>query len=106
MVISSDYIEQNRVEANVNCTSCELMSGVVSNPVQESLDIIITGVEKSDWSICVYDLSGRRVFEDNGFSNNDVMEFQVNTQDFPVGLYVLNLQAGDRDRSQTFSVLR
>lgn len=78
---------------------------VLSNPVTESLDVVVSGGLGENWNLAVFDLSGRCVISESGVctEGNSVLNF--GTAGLPSGIYMLRVEVGEVEELRSISIV-
>ncbi len=65
---------------------------IYPNPASSTLQIDFLSLKEKNITITMYDLAGNCVYNNSGFSDNGVL---INTDKFPKGMYVLQIDSND-----------
>ncbi|MCK5786934.1 MAG: T9SS type A sorting domain-containing protein, partial [Candidatus Sabulitectum sp.] len=105
---TADVLEETSSTAGGNVSvslECERSFSMLSNPVTESLDVMISGESGDSWNLSVFDISGRCVLLEAGVCPEGGSVLSYGTGSFPSGIYMLRVEAGGVEEVQSFSIV-
>jgi hypothetical protein len=78
---------------------------LLSNPSAKSLDLLVTGKSGENWTLTVFDISGRCVLSDRGVSGEGNSVLNLNTESIPSGTYMIRVEIGGVEEFQSISIV-
>lgn len=67
---------------------------VLSNPVLETLDVMVSHESGERWKLDLYDLSGRCVVSESGVLHESGSILSIGVENLPSGVYILKTEIG------------
>jgi len=86
--------------------SIDESSVVLSNPVHETLTVMVSGESGESWNLDLYDISGRCVMSESGVLHDDHSVLNVGVESLPSGVYMLKTEVGGTEEVRSISVMR
>ena len=78
---------------------------VLSNPIRETLDVIVFGESGERWKFDLYDISGRRAVSESGVFRDDSSVLNINVENLPSGVYMLKTEVGGNEEVRSISIV-
>ncbi len=78
---------------------------LLANPVNEILDVTISGESGENWNLAVFDLSGRCEILESGVCTEGYSVLNFGTGSLPAGIYMLRVEAGGVEEVRSITVM-
>lgn len=79
---------------------------VLSNPVRETLDVMVSHESGERWKLDLYDISGRCVVSESGVLHESGSVLNIGVENLPSGVYILKTEIGGIEEARSISIVR